>query len=72
MGVLGALLEAVERQVVELHAQAAADAAVMRMALLAVEDACPGSGGCGQGGGRGRLGRACFPRTRKQQKGIES
>jgi hypothetical protein len=44
---LGALLEAVGQQVVELQAQAAADAAEMRMALLAV--------GCGRGGGRGGL-----------------
>ncbi len=36
---LGALLEAVEQQVVELHAHVAAEAAEMRTALLAVADA---------------------------------
>jgi hypothetical protein len=56
---LGALLEAVEQQAVELHAQAAASSTEIRTALLAVADAVrtahAGSGGCGRGGGRGGL-----------------
>ncbi len=52
---LGALLEAEEQQVVELHVQAVADAVEMCTALRAVDAVCalPDRGGCGRGGSRG-------------------